>query len=180
MTIVTNAQPQPQTTPRDPDAIPLWEPIVEIVFTSIIMVLFNVMPEHIGVTVSAGEPASFVPLLSPVFFERYLPLLNLYWGLTIGLAIIHLTLTHWTIATRFADIGLNCFGLSIFTSMLFGPSIIALTQEMADSGSAWVQVAEALVNPLWWVVRWVLVIAIIGTAIDLIKRTLELVRAVTR
>ena len=178
MTTLTTNQTTPQAVRPDRNAISPYEPIAEIIFTTIALVVFNVLPQRIGVLISALEPDSFVPLLSPVFFERYLPWLNVYWALTLGLAFINLVFQRWTIATRLADIAINILGLNIFVSMLFGPSILGVNPEWAEAGSAWVQVAQALVTPMSWVVSLVLVIAIIATVVELIKRTVELVRAV--
>jgi hypothetical protein len=178
MTTLTTNQTTPQAVRPDRNAISPYEPIVEIVFTTIALVVFNVLPQRVGVLISALEPDSFVPLLSPLFFERYLPWLNVYWALTLGLAFIHLVFQRWTIATRLADIAINILGLNIFVSMLFGPSILGVNPEWAEAGSAWVQVAQALVTPMSWVVSLVLVIAIFATVVELIKRTVELVRAV--
>jgi hypothetical protein len=178
MTTLTTDQTTPQAMRPDRNAISAYEPIVEIVFTTIALVVFNVLPQRVGVLISAMEPDSFVPLLSPIFFERYLPWLNVYWALTLGLAFINLVFQRWTIATRLADIGVNFLGLNIFVSMLFGSSILGVNPEWAEAGSAWVQVAQALVTPMSWVVSLVLVIAIFATVVELIKRTVELVRAV--
>ena len=176
-TLITN-QNTPQAVRPDRNAISSNEMIVEIVFTTLALVVFNVLPQRVGVFVSAMEPDSFVPLLSPVFFERYLPWLNMYWALTLGLAFINLVFQRWTIATRLADIGVNLLGLNIFVSMLFGPSILGVNLEWAEAGSAWVQVAQAFVTPMSWIVSLILVLATFGTIIELIKRTVELVRAV--
>ncbi len=176
-TLITN-QNTPQVVRPDRNAISSNEIIVEIVFTTLALVVFNVLPQRVGVFVSAMEPDSFVPLLSPVFFERYLPWLNMYWALTLGLAFINLVFQRWTIATRLADIGVNLLGLNIFVSMLFGPSMLGVNLEWAEAGSAWVQVAQAFVTPMSWIVSLILVLAIFGTIIELIKRTVELVRAV--
>ena len=178
MTTLTTNQTKPQTLRSDRNAISPYEPIAEIVFTTITLVVFNILPQRVGVLVSALEPDSFVPLLSPVFFERYLPWLNVYWALTLGLAFINLVFQRWTIASRLADIGVNLLGLNIFVSMLFGPSMLGVNLEWAEAGSAWVQVAQAFVTPMSWIVSLILVLAIFGTIIELIKRTVELVRAV--
>ena len=176
-TLITN-QNTPQAVRPDRNAISSNEMIVEIVFTTLALVVFNVLPQRVGVFVSAMEPDSFVPLLSPVFFERYLPWLNMYWALTLGLAFINLVFQRWTIATRLADIGVNLLGLNIFVSMLFGPSMLGVNLEWVEAGSAWVQVAQAFVTPMSWIVSLILVLATFGTIIELIKRTVELVRAV--
>ena len=102
----------------------------------------------------------------------------MYWALTLGLAFINLVFQRWTIATRLADIGVNLLGLNIFVSMLFGPSMLGVNLEWAEAGSAWVQVAQAFVTPMSWIVSLILVLATFGTIIELIKRTVELVRAV--
>ena len=178
MTTLTTHQTEHQTTRPDRDAISPAEQIAEIIFTTIVLVIFNNLPQRVGVLVSAVDPGSFVPLLSPVFFERYLPWLNVYWSLTLGLAFVNLVFQRWTIATRLADIGINLLGLNIFVSMLFGPAILGVNPEWVEAGSPWVQIAQALVTPLGWIVILMLVIAIFATIVELVKRTVELVRAV--
>ena len=83
MTTLTTNQTTPQAVRPDRNAISPYEPIAEIVFTTIVLVVFNVLPQRVGVLISAMEPDSFVPLLSPIFFERYLPWLNV-------LSLIHI------------------------------------------------------------------------------------------
>lgn len=178
MTTLTNHEIKPQTAPRDRNAVSSGEQIAEIVFTTIVIVVFNALPQRLGVLISAVDPGSFVPLLSPVFFERYLPWLNVYWALTLGLAFVNLVFMRWTVATRLVDIGINFLGLNIFVAMLFGPAIVGVNPEWVAAGSAWVQIAQSLVTPLSWVVTLVLAIAIFATIVELIKQTVGLVRAV--
>jgi hypothetical protein len=177
MTTLTNNQITPQAARRDRNAVSAGDQIAEIVFTTIALVLFNVLPQRIGVLISAEDPGSFVPLLSPVFFERFLPWLNVYWSLTLGLAFVTLVLERWTVPTRLADIAINILGLSIFVTMLFGPAILGVNPAWVEAGSAWIQVATGLVTPMGWIVTLVLVIAIFATIVELIKQTVGLVRA---
>lgn len=81
----------------------------------ILLLLFNFYPQHIGFWTSASDAGGypqifgstpFVSILSPAFFEQFLPWLNMCWILALALNIAHVSLGRWTLATQLFDLGL--------------------------------------------------------------------------
>jgi len=88
-----------------------------------LLVLFNAFPDKIGVVVSATDPGSFFPLLSPSF-RAQIPWLSIWWGLSLVLAMAKLALGRWTVAMRWADLALSVCGALILVRLLLGGPIL--------------------------------------------------------
>ena len=97
--------------------------IVEMGCLIAVIVLFNGFPDRIGILISATDPDSFYPLLAPSF-QGHVPWLNVWWGLALCLAVIKLVYGRWTSALRWADLGLNVFGMVVLGRLLFGGPIL--------------------------------------------------------
>ena len=131
-----------------------------------LLVLFNRVPERVGMIISAGEPSSFAPLLGPESFRDILPRLNLWWGLTLALAVANLYIGRWTWGTRLADYALTFFGVFILARILVSP-VFGLNPEWVQSGRPAVLIAYRLVPLLTYVVKGSLLAAIIGALVSL-------------
>jgi hypothetical protein len=123
----------PRTLPEieDYDRVQVWEQVVGIVFLVLALILFNFFPEWIGASFVGsmdGGPVTWhsLPLLAPVFFERYLPLLNVLWIGNLGLSIVVLRQGRWQRGTRIVELVLT--GLSAYTlyNMAFGPPLLSM------------------------------------------------------
>jgi hypothetical protein len=113
------------------------------VFIIAVAILFNFLPERVGVLVSADHPDSFVSLLTPEF-ARFLPWLNLYWGLAFTLCLVHLSLGRWYWTTRLADLLLSAFGLFVLLLLLTGGPIVSLAPGQAVAGESRAQMDQSL------------------------------------
>lgn len=149
--------------------------IAEIVFTVIALVIFNMFPEWVGVNywVSFNEgPTQFtqIPLLAPVFFTLYLPLLNASWILRIGLDIVLLRQGRWQRWTRVADFFLAAFGVYVAYRFAFGPDI--LTMEGIQNH----ELREVLTRWVPWGLRIVLYLGLFGSVVEAIRKLVRIFR----
>lgn len=145
----------------------------------ILLLLFNFYPQRIGVWVSATDELSFLPILSPAFFDQYLPWINLCWMLALGLNVAHLSLGRWTLATRLLDLGLAFLALNVVVSMIFGPAIFAIDAQAASVDGAWTSTVQAVVTVLSMVTPFVLGVIVLALVIDMIKKVVDLVRSIS-
>jgi hypothetical protein len=152
-----------------PGEVKKGEQIVTIVFSTLFLLLFNFYPDMIGMAYITGQGWVFTPVLSETFFS-YLPFINVLMVLSIALAIILLRQESWTTFTRLLWIGLKAAGIALAFSMLFGPSLIAVTPEAIVTATGMgIAEASSLVSLLNQVPRIVLIIVIIFDGLDIIK-----------
>jgi hypothetical protein len=161
------------------DRYPKGQAIAGICILVALLLFFNYYPQRFGIWINALDADSYVPVLSPAFFEQYLPWLNLCWVLALGLNIAHLSLGRWTLVTRLLDLGLAFIALNVVVSMIFGPAIFAINTQMSSLDSAAASVAEAMVSAFNLVSPFVLGVIALALVIDLIKKVIDLVRSVS-
>jgi hypothetical protein len=143
--------------------------IAEIVFTAIALVVFNVFPEWVGINFWASindAPTEFtqIPLLAPVFFTLYLPLLNVSWLLKIALNVLLLRQGRWQRWTRVADFFLAGFGVYIAARMAFGPDLLTL-EGIRDAS-----LRDLLSRFVPLVLRVVLYLGLLGSVVEAIRK----------
>jgi hypothetical protein len=155
---------------------PRAQAVFGICALTILLLWFNIYPQHVGIWVSATDGLSYVPILSPAFFTEYLPWLNLCWVLALGLNIAHLSLGRWTLATRLLDLGLAFLALNVVVAMIFGPAIFAVNLQV---DGAWMSTAQAVALALTRVAPFVLGVIALGLVIDMIKKVVDLVRSIS-
>ncbi|RPI86681.1 MAG: hypothetical protein EHM41_07630 [Chloroflexi bacterium] len=143
---------------------------IEIAITVIALTLFNFYPEIIAVSTRfAGEWRS-APLLSDIFYERYLPWLSLIWGVQIILNVVLISRGRWEPVTTWIYLAVKTATIMLALVILAGPSITALTaSDLASFGSLALEQAELIVNIIRQVVRWALIIAVIASGVDIIS-----------
>jgi hypothetical protein len=96
---------------------------VQICILMVMLIVFNVYPEKVGVYRTALDPASFTPLLAPGFYEA-LPWLNAWWVLALGLALVPLFLERRTDTLRWAEFALDLFGILVLCRLLAGAPLL--------------------------------------------------------
>lgn len=167
----------PLTLMREPDRdeVKLWEPIVAIFFTLACLVIFNFYPQIINLTLRLNPNSTpvIIPILSDAFFS-YLPWLTLLWILEIIMNLFLLRLGHWNLGTRAFSIGLKAFGMGIVIAMVLGPSLLGfngadLSPLRLDSGT--IIKFSPLLDQF---VRLALVINIITSGVDILRRLYRL------
>jgi hypothetical protein len=174
----------PDELPWDPRSLPPVEDrarievgglIAEIVFTVIALVVFNVFPEWVGLNywVSWNDgPSRFtqIPLLAPVFFKLYLPLLNVSWLLKIGLDIVLLRQGRWQRWTRVADFFLAAFGVYVAARFAFGPEFLTM-EGIQDAG-----LREVLTRWVPLGLRIALYAGLFGSVVEAIRKLVRIFR----
>jgi hypothetical protein len=161
---------------EDRSRIELGNVIAEMVLTAIALVVFNFFPQWVGINFQASidnAPSRWVsiPLLAPIFFARYLPLLNVQWIARLVLDAVLLRQGRWRRLTRLADFLLALFGVYIVSRMLFGPPL--LTVEEIRSAS----LRETLESILFPLIRVALGLGLFGSLIESVQKLVRLLRA---
>ena len=155
------------------DAMAAWEPIVSILFASAAIVIFNFYPHLLRATPSLNDlgngNVAFYPILSTAF-ERYLAWLNVIWVLDIALAVALFRTRSWSKASRLFAMLIKALGMCLAVAMLLGPSLLDFSSW--PTGSNAIQTLAPLLNTI---IRLGLVVAIIASAVELIKQLYRLI-----
>lgn len=133
--------PRQMRSEPDPERISIPEIIFEVVMTFIILIVFNLYPEWIGISSIVNGEWVHVPVLSEAFF-RLLPWLSIVWVLEIASNLWLVAQGQWSKLQRWVSIILSLFSIGILAVMLTGPSITGL-QPDAFSLLGWNLPAEA-------------------------------------
>jgi hypothetical protein len=175
--ILTSSEQVGKGAPRASDRIfRLW-PVLEITVLVAMIVLFNFYTDRIGVYRQAFDPDTFTPVLGERF-RSFLPILNLWWSLSLVLAFAKLIQGRWTAVTRWADIAVNLFGISVLLRLLVGGPVLQV-------GSALdIQLGNSIVSLNWpafipdtavTLERLVFGLAILGNSLDVLKKLIKLI-----
>lgn len=153
----------------EPEDVKMWEPILAIVFTFIVISIFNFNRQLIGIYYLEGSAWKVLPLFTAAFF-RWLPLMNLQWIAEIFLNGMLLRAGRWEVNTRLTSIGIKILQIVIITLLLTGPSILAIMPEsLAAIGVSDMAAAQKLSGMAHTGIRIVLGLAIFGTLIEIVK-----------
>jgi len=112
---------------EDPNQISRGEQIVTIVFSCLALLLFNLFPNWIDITMPyyaawSGE----AHVLAPTFFV-HLPWFNVAWVLEIGLALLIVREGHWSRLTRWIKFGTSILGAVILYRMITGGALLSMS-----------------------------------------------------
>jgi hypothetical protein len=157
-----NWDPRSLEDRREQDKVSLPESIAGIVFTLIVMLLFNVYPQWIGVGFLDGGKITFSPMLTDVFF-KFLPALNIVWILELVKYAVLIRDNKWAGFTRWMDIGLHVAGIAIAAAMIAGAPIAVLPANSVFGSE------PDLVNLFKYLVSGVLVVIIVGSTVDVVR-----------
>jgi hypothetical protein len=183
--IIENAVPQAsprlpgkkEWDPRSLNSMPetervkVSEVIVNIVFTVLVLVLFNFYPNRIAMYNYSPVDKTWLsaPLLSEAFF-RYLPFLDLLWGLSVVRYILLLQGMKWTPALRWFSMGIAVGTFAIVVAMLGGPSLVGVTAEsIGRLGGMATETARQLTFGIGISVRICLALTLAFTVVELVK-----------
>jgi hypothetical protein len=128
-----------------------WELIVDLIFTIIVIVLFNVYPDKVGLyyVASLGDtPVHFLPVLTAEFF-RYMPFFNVLWGLKVALDVYLLSQRTWTGGTRWAQIALSVLTMGVLFSLLVGAPVLEVTSQALLTAGWSAELVNAFPAFLW-------------------------------
>jgi hypothetical protein len=150
--------------------IPPAEILLGIALNIIVILVFNLYPQWIGlVTVYAGKWV-FFPILSAAFFQ-YLPWLTVMWVLEIVRDICLLRFKQPTEWLTWVGIGLKVFSIVILGAMALGAPIVELSPEaLANADLA--KLAPLAASGL----RGLLVLLIVLQGADLVKQVVRMAK----
>jgi hypothetical protein len=164
----------------EPQEVKSWEPILAIVFTFIVISIFNFNQQWLSLNYNAqgifwfigfgdfvtGKIGS-VPLFSDAFF-RWLPLMNAAWGADIVLNGMLLRSNRWDSGTRLFSIGIKILQIVINYLLLTGPFILGITAgALAASKLMDMNAAQGVGTALHFAMPVVLGVAIFGKLIEI-------------
>ena len=100
--------------------------VVDVLLTTVALIVFNVFPDWIGVSWSAEGALQQTPMLAQAFWE-FLPWLNAVWimGLVIGIA--NLFLRHWIAPVRALDMTRDLLTILVITLMIAGEPLVLIS-----------------------------------------------------
>ncbi len=184
--ILERTMPNLKTKPEDwdpkslykvslPDRISIGEPIMSVIFTLAVMILFNFFPNIIGFTWPERGEWTSLPILSQTFWS-YLPVLNLLWTAQVVLYLSQIYRGQWAAWMRWLSLGVHGLEVGIAIAMVQGPSLIGLTaDQLAGYGPLPVNSAQVIVTMLHQVVRFTLIIIIVVGIANLVREGIALV-----
>lgn len=113
----------------DPDDVKVFDQVMTIVFTTILLIVINLYTDRIGLYFfNESDSIVFIPFLTEAFF-RYVPWINLMALVEIALGIYLLRHGSWQPATRLVSLALNLAAIVLVIAMWVGPTIITLSPE---------------------------------------------------
>ena len=159
----------------EPSAVKPYEPILAIVFTIIVLIIFNFNRQLVGIYSFPGDKWTVIPILTDAFF-RWLPLINIAWVAEILLNGMLLRAGRWDLSTRLVSIGIKIFQIVIGYLLFTGPSILAVTPEsLKASGIFDAEASRILGTMAQQGIRAFIGLIIFITAIEVIRSIYKLV-----
>jgi len=108
------------------------EPIVAIVFLTLLIIGFNFFSDFIAMRYNTATETVVIPLLNQDVLAQYLPWLNLVWGTNLIFQIYLLIQGHWTSLLRIIKIGYDWVGLGLFLWIISNPDLFAFEGGMFE------------------------------------------------
>jgi len=174
---------------KPPDRIRTVNLIANILFTSLAILVFNFSPSafSIGYESNGAWWVCFIcsstqtlwrsTVLSATFL-RYVPALDILWGLSLVLYVLLMRHGHWQTWTRWADIGIKALSCGLAAWMLGGPSLIGISAAvlMAAGFPAAAAQANLSLDLLNQLVRLALGLTIILSGVAIVGQLIRLLQ----
>ncbi len=128
-----------------------------------LLVVFNAFPGEVGIYRTATDAASFTPLLAAGFYAA-LPWLDVWWGVSLALALVLLLSRRWTTDLRRLDLAVDCLGVVVLWRLIFGAPLV-----LAYPGWGWPVSGWPFLD-LNFFVRLALGAALFGHAVALLRK----------
>ena len=145
---------------EDRTSINIQDRVAETALFAVLLIVLNFFPRWVGVYTTCsvdGEPMEpgLIPILSPAFFDHYLPLLNVSFVVAIALNVVLLRQRRWRRLTRLIDFFNESYAVFILYQMLTGPSPVAFLDCLVNLGLALglIAVAFSAISKLSLVLR---------------------------
>jgi len=159
----------------EPDDVKIWEPVLAIVFTVIVLAIFNFNRDLIGFHFFTDGKWTSLPALTDAFY-RWMPWINITWIAEIVLNGILLRTTRWDSATRWFSIAIKLVQIVIGYFLITGPSIVAFSpQTLQATGIFNSDTARILGTMAQQGARSIIALIIFLEGVDLVKTGFKLV-----
>jgi hypothetical protein len=156
--------------------VKLWDPILSILFTVLVMVVFNFYPQWIGIWFLKDGVWTSVPALTESFF-RWLPALNVLWLLEIGLNLVLLRQGRWQTATRWVSVGLRVLSIGILLMLIAASPIVSLAPAALQATGMFDAVSAAKLNQgAQQGARGIIILIAFLRGLDVIREGIRLIR----
>lgn len=170
----------PASLPKvdDPAQVNRLELILGITFTVVLLVLFNFLPQRIGIYFyNDADGWSFISVLQEGY-RTLLPWINV-WGIaTILLRTFVLRQGRWQTGTRLAEIGVNVLGLFVLYQIFTSGTFFGLNREWSSGvyPTGIVAVFEDLEPIFSWIFKGLAVFILIVSLIEIVKQVYNLLK----
>lgn len=158
----------------DPNQVSFAGLVFDVIFSIIGLVILNFYPQIVGIWLFEGETITTTSVLGKTFFF-YLPWINLFSILTIGLKLYLLRKRNWTVSTRIIDAAIKIATTVLIFIMLRAGNLVEISAQTLAGTSIGPEAAAALAKIFQSGVTFGLLAACLTQAVD-IARTLYRVR----
>lgn len=172
----------------EPQAVRIWEPVLAIVFTVIVIGLFNFNRQWLSLNyyehglwfvgfgdLIAGKLGS-IPLFSEAFYH-WLPLMNITWIMEIVLNGLLLRSGRWNFFTRLSSIGIKVLQIIVNLLLLAGPFILGITAEaLTASKVVDIHTAQTVSTALRTVMPFLLGLGIFGKLVEIVQVGIKMIK----
>jgi hypothetical protein len=160
----------------DSDRFRPFQPVVNIVFTILALMIFNLYPQLVGIGFTINGQWVYTPILAEGFF-RVLPWLNILWVLDIVFQLVLLIRGRWEMGTRLFEVLLDVCRVGVTYLMVTGPALVKITTAGLPAGSA--QGMAILPDLINLCIRFGLAVALIVTIVTIGVKIFKLLRPAT-
>ena len=168
--------------PAAQDKISIGESVAGIVFTVILIVLFNFYASSLGIyyTPTWGEEWQFLQVFSMDALSFYLPFWNVVWIAGLVFHIYCLMLRKWNIKTRIFEMGLSIMSIIVLAIMIQGPELVMVQSLLANASP---DIAASLTPIAEWFnysIDKLLILILVLTAVGLLVKMVKFILAIIR
>lgn len=121
--------------------------ILSSAFIIALLVWLNAYPQWVGVIASGDNPATFIPVMGQTF-RQVLPWINVALGLSLALNLLLLGQGRWTLATRWADMGLSALNCYVLWLLATSSPLLDETSQSTAAGQTLLKIGPVSVSAL--------------------------------
>lgn len=163
--------------PSEKARIKKGEPIAGIIFTVLVIILFNAAPNLLGIYNFSGN-MTFIPFFDLTVFRSLLPLIDVMFGLSILKEVFRLVFEKYNLKLAAAVTLINVLSVLLIAYIFLSPDLWnAHFVESIRAAEGFVQPADVDLDYVWRnIPRWFVGISLFGYAIDTITTIAKSIR----
>lgn len=158
------------------DQIKLSSLIASSCIVIVAIIIFNIYPDKLGILVDNNGDLQFFQILSQQALDKYLTAWNIIWVITLLFNIYHMVTREWRITSRIWQIIIHAGSIAVLIAMINGPELIGI-----ENLKPFLKIVEFDVNRIFELnrqgFRWVFILAIIGSTVDIVKQVIGIIRS---